>query len=166
MSHKLNLTGKTFGKLLVISEDHSDGKHLYWKCQCSCGKETIVSGDSLKQGFTKSCGCLNAELAAQRITTHGKYKERLYSIWLNMKHRCFNSNAINFRSYGGRGITVCDEWKNDFQVFYDWAMSNGYSDNLTIDRIDNDGNYEPTNCQWITLSENIKKSWKDRVVIA
>lgn len=162
MSVKLNLVGKTFGRLTVISEHHSDGKHLYWLCQCSCGKETVISGDSLKQGFTKSCGCLNSELTSQRNTIHGKSKERLYCIWRNMKYRCFNSHAVNFHSYGERGITVCDEWKNDFQVFYDWAMSNGYQDDLTIDRINNDGNYEPSNCQWITLSENIIKAWNDR----
>ena len=84
---------------------------------------------------------------------HGHRNSRLYRIWSNIKTRCYNQNDPHFNRYGGRGITVCDEWKNDFKAFYDWAMSNGYQDDLTIDRIDNDGNYEPCNCRWVTVKE-------------
>ena len=159
---KINLTGKCFGRLTVISEDHSDGKHVYWNCKCSCGKSVVVSGDSLKRGLTKSCGCLNSELVRLRRKTHGFSGERIYRVWQNMIYRCENKNYIEFARYGGRGITVCEEWRNNFQAFYDWATSNGYADNLTIDRIDVNGNYEPSNCQWLTRSENSKRSWKDR----
>lgn len=162
MSVKIDLTGKHFGRLTVISEAYSDGKHLYWKCRCDCGHELVVCGDSLKQGRTKSCGCLNSEMVKGRVLKHGYTYHRLYRIWRNMLYRCRNENCPEYPRYGGRGITVCDGWVKDFQLFYNWSMRSGYADNLTIDRIDNDGNYEPTNCQWLTRSENIRKSWQDR----
>ena len=116
----------------------------------------------MKCGLTKSCGCLNSELARQRAKTHGLSNERIYKTWQNMIYRCENKNYIEFARYGGRGITVCDQWRNDFMAFHNWAMSNGYQDDLTIDRIDVNGSYEPSNCQWLTRSENVKKAWKDK----
>ena len=162
MSIKIDLINKRFGRLTVISESHSDGKHIYWNCLCDCGQEKIISGDSLKRGLTKSCGCLNSETSKERFSKHGKSGSRLYKIWQQMIYRCENSNATGFEYWGGKGITVCGEWRNNFQVFYDWAMSNGYSDDLTIDRIRPHGDYEPSNCQWLTRSENAKKVWSDK----
>lgn len=164
MSIKIDLSGKRFGNLVVISEAYSDKKHLYWNCVCDCGNEKVVSGDSLKQGLTKSCGCLNSQMVSERMVKHGESTTRLYHIWTQMIYRCTNPNATGFKYWGGKGISVCDEWKNDFKSFYDWSMNNGYEEHLTIDRIDPDGNYEPSNCQWVTRSENTKKMWKDKVM--
>lgn len=162
MSVKINLINKRFGRLLVISESHSDGKHIYWNCLCDCGNEKIIAGDSLKQGLTKSCGCLNSEMMKERKSTHNRSKSRLYKIWTQMIYRCENSNATGFEYWGGKGIKVCDEWRNNFMNFYNWAISNGYSDELTIDRIKSQGDYSPSNCQWLTRSENTKKMWSDK----
>ena len=148
--HK-NLVGERYQNLVVIRYvGKTSTRHSLWECKCDCGNTIVVAQPNLRK--QTSCGC-----------TRKKRKEpltqvRLYRIWTSMKTRCFNPNATYYHNYGGRGITVCDEWKNDFKSFYDWSMSNGYADNLTIDRIDNDRNYEPDNCQWITKSENSKKS--------
>lgn len=162
MSVKIDLTGKIYERLAVLSEAYSDGKHLYWNCKCCCGNEVIVCGDSLKRGLTKSCGCLNSEEVTKRSYKHGESKTRLYHIWQQMIYRCENSNATGFEHWGGRGIKVCPEWRNSYEKFRKWAVSHGYADRLEIDRIDVNGNYEPSNCQWITKSENIKKMWADK----
>lgn len=107
----------------------------------------------IKSGHTCSCGCLHSIVCADMLTTHGKSKSNLYSRWCHIKNRCYKSNNKDFVNYGGRGITMCDEWRNDFMSFYNWAMANGYSEELTIERKNNDGNYEPSNCKWATVLE-------------
>lgn len=153
---KINIIGRKFGRLTVIEEckerDKSVG--IIYKCKCDCGKFINISGNSIRSGKTKSCGCLRKEVTGNRKRTHGKQGTRLYRIWQGMKNRCYNKNDKRYQDWGGRGIAVCSEWKDKFMVFYNWAVSNGYDDNLTIDRIDNNKGYEPSNCRWITNKEN------------
>lgn len=148
------LTGQRFGRLTVIRQvNGASTKSAYWLCRCDCGIEKVVSRPSLVKGTTQSCGCFQRESVGDRARTHGGWKTRLYSIWKHMKERCYKPYAHKYPLYGGRGITVCDEWLNAFPSFRDWALSNGYNDNLTLDRIDNDKGYSPDNCRWATFSE-------------
>ena len=150
----IDITGKTFGKWTVIKRAENDKyKSARWLCRCECGNEHIVRGADLRSGKSKNCGCVNKNNFKKMIYKHGREGTRLYRTWSSIKARCYNKNYHKYYRYGGRGITVCDEWKNDFMSFYKWAMANGYKDNLTIDRIDNDGNYEPNNCRWVTNKE-------------
>lgn len=152
MSKKLNLLGQRFGRLTVIekapSKNYSGQLKTRWVCKCDCGNIVTVTTQELRKGDTKSCGCLAIEELKVRSIKHGKRNTRIYKIWANMKARCYNPNEINYYLYGGRGIEVCDSWKNSFIEFYTWAIDNGYQSNLTLDRKNVDGNYEPNNCRW------------------
>ncbi len=154
-----DLTNKKFNLLTVISFHHKhrrfkNGKCIatinYWFCKCDCGNYSIVCGDNLKNGAVKSCGCLR-HLATR--TTHNFSRTRIYTIWCGMKARCFNVNNPRYKDYGGRGISMCDEWNNSFINFYNWSIQNGYKSSLSIDRINNDLGYFPNNCRWTTAKE-------------
>lgn len=152
-----NLFGQRFGRLTVIDRAEKyvtqRQQHRTWLCACDCGNKTIVRASSLKSGHTQSCGCFDREAKTKRATKHGKSKDKLYQIWCGIKQRCNNPHSKSFDWYGGRGITICVEWLDDFQTFYDWAIANGYKEGLSIDRIDVNGNYCPKNCRWATAKE-------------
>lgn len=148
-----DLTGQRSGRLIVIKEHgrNKQGKAV-WLCQCECGNLKTVYSYSLISKTTLSCGCLQKEVVKERSITHNKTKTRLYKTWANIKTRCYNPKFTYYKYYGGRGIKMCDEWQA-FEAFHAWAITSGYSDNLTIERIKNDGNYEPGNCKWVTMKE-------------
>jgi hypothetical protein len=127
-------------------------KRRYGIYKCYCGKEFRAMAQSIKSGNTISCGCYHIEQASQQLTSHGMSGTRLYKIYRGMKDRVLNIKCSAFEHYGGRGIKICSEWEGEFVKFYDWAIANGYDDDLTIDRINNDGNYEPSNCRWVSMT--------------
>lgn len=165
-----DISGKRFGRLvaLKLSEKRS-GRKTYWECRCDCGNIKTVRTDSLKSGLIKSCGCLKKEQDkinlpnGQGRVKHGLSRERLYHIWLGMLSRCENDSNSRYQSYGGRGIKVCDTW-HDVEKFRDWAINNGYKETLSIDRIDVNGNYEPSNCRWATIKEQANNK-RDNIFI-
>lgn len=168
MSRFIDLTGQRFGKLYVIKYHHSNNG-AYWLCKCDCGNETILRGSYFRYGSTKSCGCGSKEQARKncekhRLSGHLMSRTRIYEIWKNMKRRCYSETNKRYANYGGRGITICQEWQNDFYAFYDWAMANGYTDDLTLDRINVNGNYEPSNCKWSTWKEQANNQTRNHYI--
>jgi hypothetical protein len=148
-----DISGKRFGRLVAIRyAGKSKGNQTLWECKCDCGNISIVHQQDLTTGHTKSCGCYSRESIIQRNKTHGDTKTRIYRIWSDMLFRCSSVKHDSYYLYGGKGISVCDEWK-DYNNFKKWALENGYSDNLSIDRIDSSKNYEPSNCRWATIIE-------------
>ncbi len=159
-----DLTGQKFGKLTVIERDGSTAYNkALWRCRCDCGNETFVVGSHLISGNTRSCGCSIKERAIERNGIHLHSGTRLYNIWKNMRQRCNNENVPCYRFYGGKGVSVCAEWEN-YTNFEKWAFSNGYQDDLTIDRIDGDGNYEPNNCRWVTMVMQSRNTSRNRII--
>lgn len=160
MGKIIDISDKVFGRLHVLEWAGLD-KHnkSLWKCKCACGKEITARYSDLKTGHTVSCGCWNKE----RRVTHGERKTRLYRIWADIKTRCLNISCKEYKDYGERGISLCSEWMK-FEPFRDWAISNGYTDSLTIDRIDNDKGYTPENCRWATMKEQNRNQRRNLVL--
>lgn len=158
--------GDTFGRWVVNSDPFFDENgRRFVHCRCECGNASVQRIDVLRRGSTRSCGCLSREVASALMRTHGGTGTRLYSIWRGMLDRCTNPREASFPRYGGRGIAVCSEW-GTFQTFRQWSLANGYGDDLQIDRINNNGNYEPSNCRWVTFKENARNKRTTRLIEA
>lgn len=163
MSRLIDISGERYGRLVVVERNGSTStrRNAKWLCRCDCGKNTIAIGTLLRNGTTKSCGCYRVDVSRERETKHNMSESRVYNCWAGMVQRCTNKNNAAYENYGGRGIKVCAEWM-EFKPFLDWALANGYDDALTIDRINNDGNYEPQNCRWATYAQQNRNQRKRR----
>lgn len=150
-----DLTAKVFTRLTVISEAgrNKEGTPM-WLCKCVCGNTATVRGNSLRSGATRSCGCLRKDSVKGVFTTHGLSGHPLYSVWVDMKSRCSNNKCKRYKDYGGKGISVCDAWSESFEAFYKDVV-HGYEKGLQLDRIDNDGDYTPSNVRWVTPQQNL-----------
>lgn len=162
----VDLTGQRYGRLVCVKRVENDHKGFTrWLCQCDCGNTHIVKTGDLRSGHVKSCGCITDE----RTYTHGRTHERLYRVWLLMKRRCYKKDYENYHYYGGRGIRVCDEWIHEYENFRSWAYANGYDESLpgyecTLDRIDVNGNYEPSNCRWVNMYVQANNTRRNRYI--
>ena len=160
-----DLTGQRFSRLVVL-EPHGQNKHgcNLWLCQCDCGRLTVADTHSLKSQHKRSCGCMMRERIGNMRRIDGRSYDKLYHIYYHVRSRCENPKTTHYDCYGGRGIKVCEEWKT-WEMFRDWALANGYTEGLTIDRIDVDGDYEPSNCRWITQAEQMRNTRKTRYLV-
>ncbi|MEG0359729.1 MAG: hypothetical protein RR598_10730 [Anaerorhabdus sp.] len=145
--------GKKINKLTILSFEKTNG-NTYAFCRCDCGGEKRIIYSNIRKGLTTSCGCHQINRIKEVCVTHGKSKSRIHKEWRSIKYRIKNKSASDYEYYGGKNISMCDEWESNFESFYEWSISNGYNDTLTIDRIDNNGNYEPSNCRWISHQKN------------
>lgn len=161
-----DLVGKKFGRWTVLEYSHKNShREPFWVCRCECGNIKTIVGANLKNGTSQSCGCLANELTSKRFRKHGMRRSRIHGVWSGMIERCGNPKHKDYKSYGGRGVTVCNEWRKDFASFKDWAYANGYDENAeygkcTLDRIDVNGNYCPDNCRWLSMAEQQKNKRK------
>lgn len=163
-----DISGQKFGRLTAVERIDTDKRgELIWLCQCECGNTTKVRSSHLRNGRTKSCGCLKRERTIERNFKHGACQNgettRLYITWRNMRRRCQDPEEKNYENYGGRGISVCEKWQ-DFRNFQKWAKNNGYKEDLEIDRIDNDGDYCPENCRWVTHQKQSNNKRTNRLI--
>lgn len=164
MSKLNDLVGGKYGRLTVIERAGSTvHKKALWRCRCDCGKEVVVIGSHLLKGNTNSCGCYKSDKTSERMSSHKKSKTRLYHIWKNMRQRCENPNKPDYLYYGGKGVIVSESW-SEYSSFEKWALANGYANNLTIDRINVNGNYCPENCRWVTMTEQARNMSRNRII--
>lgn len=170
MGKLIDLTGQKFGRLTVVKHAYNRNKKTYWVCLCDCGNYVTVRADCLKDGNTKSCGCMNNELRAQFGKSHLKHGDaqrgdhkRLHQIWASMKDRCKNQKSSAYKYYGAKGVKVCADW-HEYENFKKWALENGYKKDLSIDRIDVNGDYCPENCRWVTHKEQMNNTTRNRII--
>ena len=160
-----DLKGKKFGMLTVLELAYTRDRKSYWLCQCECGNTKIIRSDSFnttRKQKTISCGCYNNSKKKGEKNKKPHRDTKLYRVYYGMKERCYNQNCHAFEYYGGKGVKICDEWLNDFEVFYEWSMNNGYQDGLIIDRIDVNNDYSPSNCRWVTQKEQLLNTTRNR----
>jgi hypothetical protein len=165
MAKRLDLTGSTFGRLYVITRGIKRGAKTVWVCQCTCGKRREIATYLLTSGQTRSCGCLKSETTTAKNLTHGQSvrgaTSGTYTTWANMMQRCMNPNNDNFINYGGRGITVCGRWLDFSNFFSDMGKRPARK---SLERVNNSGNYEPSNCKWATFSEQARNKRNNRIL--
>lgn len=158
-----DLTGKPYGRLRVLSRAENKGKHVSWRCRCVCGAETVVRAFALKCGGVQSCGCHQLKRAIEVNTKHGKYRTAEYRVWIGMVQRCTNPKHKMYALYGGRNIVVCEAWRRSFEAFLS-DMGKRPSPKYSLDRVDTNGHYEPSNCRWATQKEQCRNTRRNKII--
>lgn len=164
MPNIIDLTGQTFGKLTVVEFMGRKNHHSWFRCVCECGGETTTTSNNLRRIHTVSCGCVNEKLFREASFTHRLCKHPLYVSWIGMRNRCYYKKHNRYKHYGGKGIKVCAEWKDNFQCFYDWSIANGWARGLSIDRKENDKDYCPENCKFSTVKEQSRNRTSNIII--